>query len=87
VQLQLQADEDEREPAGGSLKTKRMLAVAATGRLRQHDAAQTTRGQSRGEHDGTKREREEFGITEEDSSEVTNEITQLSVGYRIICLL
>ena len=53
MQLQVRADEDERKQAGGSVKTKRMLAVAATGCLRQHDAAHTklrkTSGQSRGE--------------------------------------
>jgi hypothetical protein len=51
MQLQVRADEDERKQAGGSVKTKRMLAVAATGCLRQHDAAHTklkkTSGQSR----------------------------------------
>ena len=53
MQLQLRADEDERKQAGGGVKTKRILAAAATGCLRQHDAAHTklrkTSGQSRGE--------------------------------------
>jgi hypothetical protein len=64
-------DEDERKQAGGSVKTKRILAPAATGCLRQLDAAhkklRKTSGQSRGEGDGRKTEGEEFGITEEDS--------------------
>ena len=64
MQLQLQADEGEGKLARGGVKTKEMVRVAANGFFRRDDEARTKlkkkRGQSRGECDGRRGEREEF---------------------------